>query len=543
MNSICRILAGLAVLGIAAGPARAADDAPCAALKHFKKAHVHVDSAGSMGPTDKVDPGIGVVPPFPVSSSFCRVQATLTPTADSHIRIEVWLPEPKDWNGRLGFRQRRLRRQLPGSVPGRCAPRWPRATPPPAPTPATRATPRPAGTRARTGRSAIRRSSRTSATAPRRTTALTAKALVRAYYRHPARYAYFSGCSDGGREALMEAQRFPEDFNGIVAGAPAYAWTGLITSFAWDSRARLVLPDQSIPPIDLSLLQDAVLKKCDALDGVEDGVIDDPRKCDFDPAALQCAAGQQDGCLSAEEVAAVRKIYQGPVNPATSASIYPGFPPGGEAVQWNQWITGKDPDDSYFSTQYFRNMVYGKPDWTLDQIDFASAVADGDARTGEALTADNPDLGAFVKRGGKLILFHGWDDGAIPAQGTIDYYEKVRARMGAAADASVRLYMVPGMAHRLGGPGPNSFDLQPGLQQWVEGGAPPQSVIASKYSNDLAKLLGMPTGAPVRTRPLCPYPQVARWTGSGSTDEAANFACAAGVGGLEPRYRRSGTLA
>jgi hypothetical protein len=256
-------------------------------------------------------------------------------------------------------------------------------------------------------------------------------------------------------------------------------------------------------------------------------VIDDPRRCEFDPATVQCASGDGDDCLSAAEVAAVRKIYQGPVNPATSAAIYPGFPPGDESVQWNQWVTGKDPDNTYFATQYFRNMVYGKPDWKLDQIDFAHADADAEAGTGAALTADNPDLGPFVKRGGKLILYHGWADAAIPPQGTISYYDQLRARMGQAAQGAVRLYMVPGMAHCLGGPGPNSFDMLPGLEQWVEDGAPPQSVLASKYGNDLAKLLGMPTGEPTRTRPLCPYPQVARWTGSGSTDEAGNFACAA----------------
>jgi tannase/feruloyl esterase len=510
-------------------PARAADDRACAALAHFKMAKVHVDTAGPMEPKDKVDPGLSVVPQFPVGASFCRVQATLTPTADSSIRIEVWLPAAKDWNGRFlasgngGFAGNFLGPYL--SMRDSVARGYAAA-----------------GTD--TGhvgdpKAGWHQGADWALGHPEKIkdfgyraehlTAQTAKAIVRAYYRHPARHAYFAGCSDGGREALMEAQRFPADYDGIIAGAPAYAWTGLVTAFAWDARARLELPDQTIPPAKLAVLQAAALKKCDALDGVEDGVIDDPRRCDFDPATVQCANGDGDGddCLSAAEVAAVRKIYQGPVNPGTGASIYAGLPPGDESVQWNQWVTGKDPDGTYFATQYFRNMVYGKADWTLDQIDFAHASADAEAKTGADLTADNPDLSAFIKHGGKLILYHGWADGAIPPQGTIQYYENVRARLGAKADGAVRLYMVPGMAHCLGGPGPNSFDMQPGIEQWVESGNPPQSVPAAKYANDLAKLLGMPLGEPTRTRPLCPYPQVAHWQGSGSTDDAANFSCGA----------------
>lgn len=358
-------------------------------------------------------------------------------------------------------------------------------------------------------------------------TSIAAKALINAYYGLDPKYSYFQGCSNGGREALQEAQHFPEDYDGIVSGAPATPWSGVTTGMAWNAQAVKAV-EGGIPQAKLQLLQDAVLKQCDKLDGVEDGLLEDPRQCHFDPGKLQCVQGDADTCLTAAQVVAIRKIYDGAKSAKTKAQLYPGFPRGTEAVQWDQWITGSASKHEFFPTEYFRNIVFEDPRWQFSDLNLERDAAIGKNKVGAILDASNPDLTAFNKHGGKLIMFHGWGDAALSPMATIQYYEDVKKKMTPQiTNEFVRLYLAPGMAHCLGGPGPNDFDMVHELEQWVESGDMPDTVIASKYVTDYARLLGFPPGEPLRTRPLCPYPKVARYKGDGSIDQAENFECAA----------------
>ncbi len=321
---------------------------------------------------------------------------------------------------------------------------------------------------------------------------------------------------------------------------PPNYWSHLLIAAAWDMQAT--------PPGRPGVLHSGeqaagypgaprwrLLR--DALDGVKDGVIEDPTQCHFDPAKLLCKAAESDQCLTAPQVAALQKIYAGPRD-SKNKQVFPGYSPGGEAESggWAPWITGQDREKALmfaFGTQYFKNMVFDNAAW-----DYHTFVVDRDGKTADdktakILNATDPNLEPFKKRGGKLILYHGWSDAAIPAQNVINYYQSVVGRMGPQDTASfVRLYMVPGMEHCAGGAGPDVFgasgvaqgdaqhDIATDLERWVESGTAHKEIIATKYKNP-----SNPAEGVVRTRPLCPYPQVARWKRSGNTDDAANFAC------------------
>ena len=514
----------------AASPAIVAEKKPatvCDALIGFQLENGRITGTHNVAPPDTIDIGLKGVPPLPVQASYCRVEATLTPVPGSEIRIEVWMP-PKDvWNGKyIGSGNAGYAGDFasPYIFMGGAVARGYAAA-----GTDTGHRGQGMGEGADAGASwALGQPEKLKDYGYRANhlTAAAAKTLIREYYGQPTRYSYFQGCSNGGREALQEAQRYPEDYDGIIAGAPANAWTSLIAGFAWNAQA--VLKAGGIPANKLTVLQDAVLKQCDTLDGVKDGVLEDPRLCKFDPVVVQCKAGDADDCLTSAQVQAVRKIYQGPKSAKTNKQIFPGFPVGSEAVQWDQWVTGTSSKHEFFSTEFFRNIVFEKPDWDFSMLNFERDVALGQAKAGPILDASNPDLAPFHKRGGKLILWHGWADAALTPLGSIQYYESVRAKLGPKTTGDfMRLYLAPGMAHCLGGPGPNDFDMLNELEQWVEHKKAPDVVIASKYATDYARLLGFPPGEPLRTRPLCPYPKTARWKGVGSTDEAANFACAA----------------
>jgi feruloyl esterase len=362
-----------------------------------------------------------------------------------------------------------------------------------------------------------------------------AKAAIKAFYGSAPQHSYFGGCSNGGRQALMEAQRFPQDYDGIVAGAPANFWTHLLDKALADSQAITLDQASYFPASKLPAIARAVNAACDAQDGVADGVLNDPRQCRFDPQTLLCEQGNSDECLTAQQVTALKKLYAGP-HDSQGHKIFPGDLPGAEEGPngWGLWITGSVPGESLlfaFSTGYFSNMVYAKPDWNYKAADLDETVHASDAKLAKILNATDPNLTAFEARGGKLILYHGWNDPAISALNTIDYYTSVAGRMGArATDAFVKLYMVPGMQHCNGGPGADSFgqngpaenadpqnNMQLALEQWVEKAVAPSSIVATKEdeSNNGVKM----------TRPLCPYPQFAVWSGKGSTADAANFAC------------------
>jgi feruloyl esterase len=373
-----------------------------------------------------------------------------------------------------------------------------------------------------------------------------AKALIRAFYGKDQSFSYFFGCSDGGREALMEAQRYPGDFNGIIAGAPANFWSHLLTAAVWNAQALAQDPSSFIPPNKLPAIQKAVLDACDTIDGVKDGVIEDPRRCHFNPDVLKCKDSDGPDCLTGPQVDALRKIYDGPKNPRTGEQIFPGATPGTEAVpgNWAVWITSTAPGRSLqfmFGNTFFSHVVFENLKWDYQTLNFDTDVKLADEKAKPVLNSNSADLRPFRDRGGKLIQYHGWGDAAIPPLSSIDYYEQVtsfltrnrasRAKAGAVGEF-YRLFMVPGMGHCAGGPGANNFgntgalssppdpdhDIVSALERWVEKGAAPVKIIATGYVE------GNPAKG-VITRPLCPYPTVAHWKGTGSTDDAANFEC------------------
>ena len=385
-------------------------------------------------------------------------------------------------------------------------------------------------------------------------TALVAKALIKAFYGRPQRYAYFSGCSDGGREALMEAQRFPEDFDGIAAGAPALNFT-VQNSFHHGWLAKVVTGPDGRPlltAIDMQPLHAGVLKACDGLDGLVDGQISDPRACHFDPAVLTCAGAYQPGqCLTTAQVAAVRRIYEG-ARTADGKRLEVGPLMRGSELEWVGVFVPSDKDGRIGS----EGMALGtinhllftpNPSYTIATFPFTQAEYAAEEPARALYSADNPDLAPFVAHGGKLILWHGWSDPHISPLNTIDYYERVGRVLGASRrDASVRLFLFPGMGHCGGGDGPDEFPLLASLMAWVEGAPAPSVLIAHRGKPSLPPMAGPGphrdgAGPPPdvlaamrqaaeraaklgpRSRPVYAYPDIAHYRGSGSIDDAANF--------------------
>jgi len=363
----------------------------------------------------------------------------------------------------------------------------------------------------------------------------TARAVIRAYYGGPPAHSYFSSCSNGGRQALMEAQRYPDDYDGIIAGAPANYWTHLLANAVWDLLA--LQGDAYIPARKLPAIEAAVLAACDALDGAKDGIIADPLRCRFEPSVLQCKGAETDSCLTAPQVDALKKLYAGG-HLSNGTPLFPGYSPGGEADPggWAVWITGPAPERSLmyaFGTQFFRNMMFNDPAWDYRTFNVDRDSKATDEKLGAMLNATDPDLRRFQSRGGKLILYHGWSDAAIAPRNTIDYYQRVEAKMGQRRAARfVRLYLVPGMEHCFGGPGPSSFgqlgvaggdadhDVEAALERWAEKGIAPETIIGAKRKSDFD-----PASPSLRTMPICVWPKVPRYLGKGSTNDAANFSC------------------
>jgi feruloyl esterase len=355
-----------------------------------------------------------------------------------------------------------------------------------------------------------------------------AKAIVAAYYQTPARRSYFIGCSNGGRQAMMEAQRYPDDFDGIVAGAPALDFVGIGAQFIRDSRALYPdsqkLGESPLGADALTLVESSVVAACDANDGVTDGIVDDPRACRFDVDSIAtCNGPGGPGCLTAAQKATLKEIYSPTRN--AGGEIRVAQPLGGEseADGWRTWITGtnelvykmaKAPSLRYaFGTEFFKYFVFNDPAWDYTKYDLSNWNKDTKLAA-TVLNATNPNLDAIKAKGRKVIMWHGWSDPALTALASVQYYEQVQAR-----DPNVREYfrtfMMPGVLHCAGGPGADRADWAGVISDWVEKGTAPDAIIASKIVD----------GKTVRTRPLCPYPQRAVYKGAGSTDDAANFAC------------------
>jgi len=483
-------------------------------------------AAGAFAGPPTASSGRDLTTPYKNVPAFCRAVAVAKPTMDSNIRIELWMPA-SGWNGKLqgigngGFAGQIDYMQLAAAVGHGYAATATDAGHSGSPFDAAWALGHPEKV-TDFGHRGIHEMTRV------------AKELVRAFYGKDPQHSYFAGCSDGGREALMEAQRYPADYDGILAGAPANYWTALVSMGASDTQALTLDHASFIPPEKISAIGAAVNSACDSLDGLRDGILNDPRQCHFDPATIQCKAGQDtEKCLTEPQIAALRKIYAG-LRDAHGHEIFPGYLPGAEEGSggWGLWITGPEPHRSLmslFEMGYFSNMVYENPGW--DDKTFApdSSFKSANEKTASALNATDPDLKSFQTRGGKLIIYHGWNDPAIPALNTVNYYQSVVARLGQSdADSFLRLYMVPGMQHCDDGPGANSFgqvgrlnfddpehSVGAALVQWVEKSAAPSTIVATKYAGDRATM----------TRPLCPYPQSLKYKGTGDGNDAANFKC------------------
>jgi hypothetical protein len=515
---------------------------PCESLTELKLAHTSIVSSVLVaeGPFAASD-GLGNTPPVNVPAR-CVVKGVVRPTRDSEIKFEVWLPAA-GWNGKY---EQVGNGGWAGVIPASSMIEPLRRGY------ATAGTDDGHGGRVDAGASwAVGHPEKLIDFGYRAVheTNLQAQVLVRAFYGKDPLLAYFVGCSDGGREGLMEAQRYPEDFKGIIAGAPASYWSHLLTGFVWNEQALLKDPASGIPSNKLPAIQKAVLAQCDALDGVKDGLIEDPRTCHFNPRELLCKSADGNDCLTAPQIETLKKIYEGPKNPRTGEQIFPGYPPGTEAVRgtWGAWIIPPSSQgvsiQSGFGNSYYGQAVFEQPGWDFRSLNFDSDVAFGDRKAGSILNAINPDLRSFRAHGGRLIQYHGWGDAAISPISSIEYYESVRAFLATYPDPRsdsskpeqdfYRLFMVPGMGHCGGGAGPNNFgnngpaavssdperDILSALERWVEKSVAPDRLIGSGTAvGDSSKKM---------TRPLCPYPQVARYSGAGDVNDASNFVCAA----------------
>ncbi len=513
----------LSALAFSSRPAAAQT---CEKLAELKLANTTITAAQSVAP-GAFTPATGSAAPFKELPAFCRVTGVIKPTADSEIKFEVWMPSA-GWNGKFqgigngGFAGTITQPALAAAVARGYA-----------------AASTDTGHTTTDASWALGHPEKIVDYGYRAVHEMTekAKSIIGAFYGNGPKRSYFASCSNGGRQALMEAQRYPNDYDGLIAGAPANQFTHILTGFAWNLQATLNDPASFIAASKLKAIEAAALAACDARDGVTDGVIDEPTKCTFDPSVLLCKGAESDACLTEKQVIALKKIYAGP-RTSRGEQIIPGFVPGGETGPggWLAWITGSGSNKGlqfFFATQTFANMIYKVPAWDFKTFNLDKDSKLADEKLASSLNATDPNLKAFKAHGGKLIMYHGWSDAALPPVNTINYFESVVRKLGRRDAASViRLFMVPGMQHCGAGPGPNNFgafvtsgpsdaqhDMSIAIERWVEEGIAPDQIIASKRQ-------GLdPKSAIVRARPLCPYPQVARYKGSGSTDDAANFVC------------------
>jgi feruloyl esterase len=344
---------------------------------------------------------------------------------------------------------------------------------------------------------------------------LKAKAVIAAFYGEAPKLSYWVSCSSGGKQGLKEAQRFPADYDGIVAGAPVVNWTHRAVAALWVAEAALKDPASTIPASKFPLIHEAAVAACDRQDGLKDGIISDPARCKFDPKELECKDADGPSCLTSAQVEAVRKIYTPARNPRTGEILSARYEPGSE-LGWRGIAGG--PEAFAPAIDHFRFVVFKDPKWDWRTINFDSDVALADKIDDGTINAIDPDLKAFTGHGGKLIMYQGYADTNIPPGNAITYYNSVAKTIGAAKTAdSIRLYMAPGMNHCGGGEGPNinAAEMVSPLEQWVELKKAPDQILASHTAE----------GKVDRTRPLCPYPQVAKYKGTGSIDEAASFTC------------------
>ena len=479
----------------------------CGQLIPSRQAGVTITAATTVAPGGFAPANAGNTAPdrrFTSLPAFCRVQATLTPTPDSAIGMELWLPS-NDWNGRF---QAVGGRALGGIIVYPAMADALRAGYATASTDTGHAGPG--------GAFALGHPEKVIDHGYRAVHEMTVSAqrIIAEFYRRAAERSYFNGCSLGGRQGLEEAQRFPQDYDGIIAGDIAHNISDLYAARLAQHQFVHRTAQSALPGAALKALNAAAIQACDQLDGVRDGVIENPLQCHFDPATVLCGApGAPSDCLNAEQVDSARFVYTPVKRPDNGALVSNGLMPGSEAG-W-QSILGPEPERN--SAEVYRYMVFKNPAWDWKAFNLSTALAAASPSQLSAIDAVDPDLRAFFARGGKLLMTHGWADPQTPPLNGLAYYTSVRATVGAReADASLRMFMVPGMGHCSGGVGTDDFDAMEPLTAWVERGSTPERFDARRVVS----------GQVVRTRPLCAYPSVARWNGSGDTNVASNFVCA-----------------
>jgi feruloyl esterase len=501
------LLAGIALFAVAASAQQI-----CEKLKSLKIANVTITEANTYSPPNNLVIPIPASPfaaagNLTISMPLCRVIAYATPAQDSHIGFEVWLPESSTWNGKFeavgngGFIGQLNYNEMNAGLKRKYA---------------VAATD--------TGHTAVDESWALGHPAKLvdwsyravHVMTLASKQIVKAYYGKSARLAYWDGCSTGGKQGLTEAQKYPNDYDGIVAGAPANYITRLQAGseyMSWVSLKDGTSAPEYIPPSKYPVLHQAALDACDAMDGVTDGVIEDPMRCHFNPKTVECKGADEPSCLTAPQVKTAREIYAG-AKFADGSLIYPGLEPGSE-LAWNYMAGGPEPTS--IGTGFFQYMAFDNPKWDFRTFNADRDTRYADKKLGSIVNAIDPNLSAFESHGGKLVMYHGWADQLIAPGNSVNYYDSVVAKMGGLKKTQqfARLFMVPGMMHCQGGAGPSTFDALTAVEKWREEGVAPMKIIASKIVK----------GKVVETRPLCPYPTVAIYKGTGSTNEAENFVC------------------
>lgn len=469
---------------------------PCAALVGLRV------EAGTVTSVEQIVRGqvLGGMMSEKASTPMCRAQLHLQPSPNSDIRAEIWLPE--DWKGKLlsygggGFSGGIAQSEsfMNASVARGFA-----------------------TTTSDLGH-AVSGTARWAHHQPDRVVdfghranhviAVASKQVIQTFYKAPVQRAYFQGCSGGGREALMEVSRYPQDYDGVIAGSPAMNFSEIMAQMIWNEQVLASAPRLYDK---LAAVNKAVLKACDRLDGVQDGVLENPMQCRFDPAVLACKAFDTAACLNKGEIDALRRIYEGP-RLKNGELLIAGPPVGSEGAGWvlSSLMTGIG------GPEFYRWMVHDDPRWNASSFDLERDYPFARARVSAVVDSSNPDIRAFAQHGGKLILYHGWADTLISAHNTVRYYERARQALGESIGSSARLFMVPGFQHCAAG-----VDMLPALEDWVERGKAPQSVVAKgKKTGPLPLMRESDT-----SRLLCPWPQTAQYKGAGATSDANSFIC------------------
>jgi len=502
-----------------------AEAVACESLANLKLTDTAVTAVEQVAPGALPSTSPALVPAarmrlFTALPGFCRVAATLTPSRDSDIKIEIWLPLPRAegapggaaWNGRF---------QAVGNGG------WTGSIPYVSMAEAVAAGYATAGTDTghvgNTASFALGHPEKVIDFGYRAVHEMTAKAkaVIDAFYGKPPSLSIWNGCSQGGRQGVAAAVRYPTDFDAVIAGAPAVNYMHLHSGRMAMNRMVNASSAGVIPPAKYPALHRAALAACDAQDGVTDGVIENPGACTFDPRALQCSSALEDvNCLTPAQVTSARHMYAGAAHPATRAEVLPGLARGSELG----WAVIGSPAPISYAADAFKYIIVKDPGWEASHFDPAFDLDRAQASDpDDVLGSTDVNLRPFFARGGKLLLYHGWSDPQVTPFNTINFFQKVVAAQGGAGiGTSVQLYMVPGMNHCTGGPGTDTFDKVGAIEAWLKSGSAPARIDASHATS----------GVVDRTRPLCPFGQVARWNGSGSTDAASSFSCAAAT--LDP---------